>query len=963
MFSQIEAIRTAKEQRKLVLFVGAGVSQNSDLPSWADLIREFACELGYKAKKDCKGNEHFCSDEYLKIPQYLYNIDSEKYKNALGAIFGEAAMSRYSPNRIHKLLYALSPAHIITTNYDPLIELCDSSSGEYYTVASSDKDMLEKGGSAKKYILKMHGDYKDLDHVVLKEDDYLRYEQDHLIISTFIKALLVNHIFLFAGYSINDYNFKQIIDWIEYLSERIKADKDKMPTHFIVRTGDDPVADYDREYLRNKHIEIIEARTLPAEYVADVNESSGLTDPHGKQLYAVLNAVIDPKSDSALCGSFGAVAEKRLRVFIDNEINFIDSNSLMKAIRALGFKSAYEMQTAVHPEEDDQDLHAGIHILHIHDEKEYLIFEELCSQLPIVKEIFARADFFAASGNGKEIRFQADSTPNVEAEPSEAETLMQLYLNNDYFGLRQKLEDLADDRVKAYYNYMISSMDAMEATNQSLEQLKADNENKTIFWRFVDKLNWLASCSHWPNRDKQPMARDDVIDYFESLTESEQNVVSYLYDWFVNNKSSWLISECRDDLDKHIAYFDNPNTSSSSPLSHLFSIAGRVLCFYNYIKLNHVLMDGFKETNDLFRNYMKAVLYTYRHRTKPWLGLDRSTPAVIPPFRIDELTLDIIVKYSKYSDLNSYINAKRLSGFHYTKDCDVVQKFANLCASKDALLFGTFIDYFTCICCLLRRSELNDQDELKLIIALRVLGDGYLREVIRDDTRLRDVKYGIFALLASMKTKAAGEFISELIADDNAEAETENLVYYFDNCYNQSNKDVQSEIDARVKTRDNMFKIEDKIWFIVNDMLPMDDATKTNIIKNVNACVQFAQSPARSYPDHNKNFFFAITLLYLRGLIEDTSFLSPVKDRYPFIACILEPETFDVDEINYKESIWVDIFKNEKVRAALLNTGDNRDRIKARLIEILNSDTAGHYENLIYYGYFMKTTDESRTEY
>ena len=46
--------------------------------------------------------------------------------------------------------------------------------------------MSKKG---RNYIIKMHGDIDDIENIVLKEDDYLNYSQNHIIIETFIKSL------------------------------------------------------------------------------------------------------------------------------------------------------------------------------------------------------------------------------------------------------------------------------------------------------------------------------------------------------------------------------------------------------------------------------------------------------------------------------------------------------------------------------------------------------------------------------------------------------------------------------------------------------------------------------------------------------------------------------------------------------------------------------------------------------
>jgi len=56
-----------------------------------------------------------------------------------------------------------------------------------YAVITKDDDILSKKG--RNYIIKMHGDIDDIENIVLKEDDYLNYSQNHIIIETFIKSL------------------------------------------------------------------------------------------------------------------------------------------------------------------------------------------------------------------------------------------------------------------------------------------------------------------------------------------------------------------------------------------------------------------------------------------------------------------------------------------------------------------------------------------------------------------------------------------------------------------------------------------------------------------------------------------------------------------------------------------------------------------------------------------------------
>ena len=47
VIESIKLIREAKESNRLVVFVGAGVSKNSCIPTWQELIRRIAEKIHY----------------------------------------------------------------------------------------------------------------------------------------------------------------------------------------------------------------------------------------------------------------------------------------------------------------------------------------------------------------------------------------------------------------------------------------------------------------------------------------------------------------------------------------------------------------------------------------------------------------------------------------------------------------------------------------------------------------------------------------------------------------------------------------------------------------------------------------------------------------------------------------------------------------------------------------------------
>lgn len=156
---KVREIKKAKDENKLIIFVGAGISKNSDLPDWEQLIKVFVDKLNYPISKE----KELSSDEYLKIPQYYYNIyGNEEYKR----VIKEELDVERQPNDIHELIFKLNPKHIITTNYDRLLEDTVIEQRMLFDVISKDKDLLVSKKS--NYIIKMHGDIKELDNIVLK---------------------------------------------------------------------------------------------------------------------------------------------------------------------------------------------------------------------------------------------------------------------------------------------------------------------------------------------------------------------------------------------------------------------------------------------------------------------------------------------------------------------------------------------------------------------------------------------------------------------------------------------------------------------------------------------------------------------------------------------------------------------------------------------------------------------------
>ena len=90
----VSQIKKSINENSLILFVGAGISANSNLPTWGELIRSFKIELNLENDR---------SDDYLRIAQYYYDtFGKNQYTKKIEEVFSSKGISK--PNELHKLI-------------------------------------------------------------------------------------------------------------------------------------------------------------------------------------------------------------------------------------------------------------------------------------------------------------------------------------------------------------------------------------------------------------------------------------------------------------------------------------------------------------------------------------------------------------------------------------------------------------------------------------------------------------------------------------------------------------------------------------------------------------------------------------------------------------------------------------------------------------------------------------------
>lgn len=211
--------RQALDER-ISLFVGAGASVNAGYPSWYNLFKPFAKELGTSLDD---------TSDYYRLAQYYSNK------------FGQAELRKRINELINKNDY-YSPlinelinvgfTNIWTTNFDNVLELNYKSRNILINKVFRDADLSNVELNKRINIYKMNGDISNPEGIVATQKDYEEYSDSHRMMLMFFKRELISSTFLFVGYSFTDYLVMNCLSEIaRYLGEAA-------PYHYTIMKND-----------------------------------------------------------------------------------------------------------------------------------------------------------------------------------------------------------------------------------------------------------------------------------------------------------------------------------------------------------------------------------------------------------------------------------------------------------------------------------------------------------------------------------------------------------------------------------------------------------------------------------------------------------------------------------------------------------------------------------------------------
>lgn len=258
----------AYKDRRLVLFVGAGVSMNLGMPSWNQLVEKMACDLDYQYEIFRNLGDHYTLAEYYRLE-----------KKGIGQLLrwmkeeGKTSSRNVAQSKVHELIAKLDVDLIYTTNYDRLIEAAFEHRGRDVARIARVADLASAVPGVTQ-VVKLHGDIEDESSIVLDESSYFERLEFESPLDIKLRADTLGKSVLFVGYSLKDINIRLLF---YKLSRLWKNDPEGRPASFVLATRPNPVQE---ATLRQWNIQVI----CPD------------TENHGEELANLLQALVDIRS-------------------------------------------------------------------------------------------------------------------------------------------------------------------------------------------------------------------------------------------------------------------------------------------------------------------------------------------------------------------------------------------------------------------------------------------------------------------------------------------------------------------------------------------------------------------------------------------------------------------------------------------------------------------------------------------
>ena len=558
------------EKGKLVVFVGAGVSKNSGLPEWEELIKDYA---------DYRGIKEFTSKQFLTIPEEVFErYGSLKYYEIAEKRF----LGKYVPNSIHRILKKMKLTYIITTNYDTLIE----DEIKNLQIVSKDEDLPYTNSN--RMLIKMHGDFENK-NIVLKKSDYDNYEKNFQLISTLVKGLFTTNTVLFIGYSYSDTNVQQIMNWIKEIL------KEKTRKAFLVEfTNEDNKEEENGEQINKISLKLLNDNNDEVLYES---KKERFNNNYEKTLTKFLSNIYNEKEK--------VKQEKIFEIYIN--LNYLTEHNWKKLNKYSEIRIDEDWKRILYTRLEFKDI----------EKYEEILFKSRIKK--ILQRINRNEKEILIPLSEKGITPKRKEQKNILEEKIEVEEkCLKIICDYDYKNFQNLVEEYKENNnINKYvivYGYLFfKKINKAKETIKSMieEKENVNSKNEKLVWdNFILSIIEFMEITHAEeNLNKtfesiEESLEDKYFEYFKYETELFNEIFKYSTLEALNKEMNKLFDKVR--KGKSTSYV------MGTPPSYKAIILSRDL-FY-FCSLNGIFGNSFSDYSEFMKKYIEILLMSYTNK-------------------------------------------------------------------------------------------------------------------------------------------------------------------------------------------------------------------------------------------------------------------------------------------------------------------------------------------------------------
>ena len=201
----IQELQQRYAEKKIIPFIGAGLSAPFSLPRWDDLIDELKELIPEKVRPAIdleleQGNYQEAVDDIKRFSRYGEQVIQEKIADMYDVDY---VNPEERPDNNYEDLLKDGFSLYLTTNYDKLLEWYIPEANSFASLIEYSSNTHRLFSDTKKNIFHIHGAVRNPNTIVISSESYKEL-YDNPTYDDLMKAFSSSHSFLFLGFSFND---------------------------------------------------------------------------------------------------------------------------------------------------------------------------------------------------------------------------------------------------------------------------------------------------------------------------------------------------------------------------------------------------------------------------------------------------------------------------------------------------------------------------------------------------------------------------------------------------------------------------------------------------------------------------------------------------------------------------------------------------------------------------------------